>query len=166
MNLGSEFYTTPFINYKTAITQKTIPIRYFKPLNLIDKHKLDIFIREREFEQTNHYISAGIKFQKPIDTPLYFSRYPFSLRKISPAITGKFIQFLDPKAKEDIHFLEWTFGLNIGILVHHKIRASLNLYYGQSHSINALIDNILEYQSAFHNIANNSHFGLQLQSSF
>ena len=166
LNLGSEFYTTSFINYKTAITQKTIPIRYFKPLNLIDKHKLDIFIRERNFEQTNHYISVGIKFQKPIDTPLYFSRYPFSLRKISPAITGKFIQFLDHKAKEDIHLLEWTFGLNIGILVHHKIRTSLNLYYGQNYSIDALVGNILEHQSAFHDIANNSHFGLQLQSSF
>lgn len=166
MNLGNEFYTTPFINYKTAITPKTVPIRYFRPLNLVDKHKLDILVRERVFEQTNHYISTGIKFQKPIDTPLYFSRYPFSLRKISPAITGKFIQYLDHKAKEDIHFFEWTFGLNIGILVHHKIKAVLNLYYGQSHSIDALIGNSLEYQNAFHDIANGAHFGLQLQSLF
>ena len=186
MNWGSEFYSMPFFNYKTALKKQSIPFRYFKPLNaLATPPALNLFLQDRVFEETNDLLSTGIKFTKFIEVPIYFSRFPFSIRGIAPQINGKLIQFLDNTSdpKNSIKYLlEGTIGLTIGLLFHHKIAANLHLYFGYSHPINNLWSedassknqktikrpktNSFLQEKLTHNLENNFHFGFQLQSQF
>lgn len=179
MNWGSEFYTMPFFTYQTALKQKSVPFRYFKPLNLSNSSEFNFFLRERIFEETNDYLLAGIKFQKFIETPIYFTRYPFSLRGLIPLFSSKYFQFLNNSNSDYFHFFEWTFGVTIAALVHHKLKFKINLYYGYSHPVNFQFlestknkkekQKIVRFQgkeSTVNNLENNAHFGVQLQSQF
>ena len=165
MNWGSEFYTTPFFTYQTALKQKAIPFRYLKPLDILNSLDLNFFLKERVFAETNDYLSTGINIQKFIKTPVYFFRYPFSLRGLAPLFNGKYIQFLNNTNSQYLHFFEWTAGVKVGILIHHKVKANLNFYYGYSYPIKANF--ILKNKnSKKKSMENNFHFGLQLQSQF
>ena len=176
MNLGWEFYTTPFFTYKTALKPKSIPFRYFKPLDISSNaellNSLRFFLRDRVFEETNDYLSTGMKFQKFIETPLYFARFPFSLISLAPVFNGKYIQFLNNDNNERIHFLEWTFGLNIGILFHHKIKANIHLYYGYNYPLGSIsLENAMnpveeKTKKDSNSSKHHSHFGLRLTSDF
>ena len=178
MNWGSEFYTMPFFTYQTALKQKSVPFRYFKPLNLFNSSEFNFFLRERIFEETNDYLLTGIKFQKFIETPIYFARYPLSLRGLAPLLNGKYVRFLDNSNSDHFHFFEWTFGVKIAVLAHHKLKLKINLYYGYSHPLDFQLSkkkNIKEKQkiirpkeqkSTTSNVKNNVHFGIQLQSQF
>ena len=195
MNWGSEFYFMPFATYKTALKIKSIPFRYFKPLNALTTPELNLFLQDRIFEETNDFLSTGIKLTKFIETPIYFARFPFSLRSLAPQVTGKLIQFLNNKVKQkkntDLlgdysHLLEGSIGLNMGLLFHHKIKANLTFYFGYSYPID--INDLWNEDKSSKNkktikkpktqtalslqknttndMTNNFHFGLQLKSQF
>ena len=134
MHLGQEFYSTFFINHQTALKSNSIPFRHFKPLNLFETPKLDIYLRENLIEQTNDLLQAGARIKKFIETPLYFSRYPVSIESFAPIMQFKYINYLDNNKKnERVSFFEWAGGMDINFLFHHKIKYTLNFYYGLSH---------------------------------
>ena len=145
---GWDFYTKPFINYKTAVKPKTFPFRYFDSLNAFNDPKLDFSLRRRLFEQTNNYFSSGLRVEKFITTPLYFARYPLSIESLAPRVTGTYVQFLD-NSSQDSHqitykaFLEWTFGMSFLILFHHKIKVRLGVHAGFSHLVDPLMEPML-----------------------
>jgi len=143
---GGEFYTTPFFNYQLALKEQSIPFRYFKSLGVFENANFNFFITERALEQTNDFSSAGVRLQKIFETPLYFSRYPLSLRTITPTLTGTYIQFIrnnEANKNSLINFFEWSAGLNIGILFHHKIKANLALSLGYSHPVDNWLEGII-----------------------
>ncbi|MDE0118521.1 MAG: hypothetical protein OXM55_00745 [Bdellovibrionales bacterium] len=176
MHLGWEVYTTPFVTYQTALKSKSIPFRYFVPLELYSNaellNSLRFFLRERAFEETNDYLSAGMRWQKFLEMPLYFSRFPLSLIGIAPVLSGKYIQFLSNDKDKQILFLEWTFGVKIGVLFHHKIKTQVHLYYGYSYPLDSTLlgsgdlagNKIKKTSHHFNN--NRTHFGLRLTSDF
>ena len=168
MNWGSEFYTMPFFSYQTALKEKSIPFRYFKPLNLFTSAEFSFFARERTFEETNDYFLSGIKLKKFIETPIYFTRYPLSLRGLSPLVNAKYITFLNNNNSKYEHLFEWTFGLEIGLLLHHKVKAKINVYYGYSHPVDDLFpkDTKKTLTLNMENSNDHSHFGIQLKSEF
>ena len=174
MNWGSEFYTMPFFTYQTALKEKSIPFRYFKSLNLFNSAEFSFFARERVFEETNDYLITGIKLKKFIETPLYFTRYPLSLRGLTPIINGKYITFLNNNNNKYVHLFEWTFGLEVGLLIHHKVKAKINVYYGYNHPIDFFFSKSKKKPKGkqkstalnLENLGNNSHFGIQLKSEF
>ncbi len=180
-NWGSEFYTTPFINYQTALKLKSIPFRYFKPLNLLNTSVVNLFLEDRLLEQTNKYLSTGMDFQKFIDTPVYFSRYPISLRGIAPSFKGKYFNFLDNNNSQYLHFAEWTFGVKVELLFHHKVKFMLNLYSGYTHALDFNFSggrrNLTNKQTNSRSkktnskdlkakLNNNFQYGIQLKSHF
>ncbi len=176
MHWGWDFYTTPSFTYQTALKPKSIPFRYFVPLDLYSNaellNSLRFFLRERAFEETSDYLSAGMRLQKFVETPLYFSRFPLSLIGIAPVLSGKYIQFLSNDKNKQIPFLEWTFGVKIGVLFHHKIKAKVHLYYGYSYPLNS--DLFLGLDTTKQKTKkidgdpfnNKAYFGLRLTSDF
>ena len=132
---GWDFYTKPFVNYKTALKPKSIPFRYFDSLQAFDQPNLDFSLRKRVFEQTNNYLSTGMEVKKFITIPLYFARYPFSIEGVAPTVTGTHVQFMDNHQSAYRSFLEWTFGMDFLILFHHKVKVRLGLYAGFSHPV-------------------------------
>ena len=168
-NWGWEFYTMPFISYQMALKPKSIPFRRFKPLNAVSRPELNLYLRERIFEETNDYLTAGIKLKKYIETPMYFARFPVSLMGLAPSITGKFIQFLDNGADggKTQQRLEWTLGIKMAFLFHHKVKFRLNLYYGFSHPYFIDWDGLLNVQnSQARPLGLNTHFGFNMESDF
>ena len=145
MYWGWDFYTKPFVNYKTALKPKSLPFRYFDSLKAFNMPELNFSLRQKVFEQTNNYLSAGLQVEKFITTPLYFARYPFSVEGLAPMVTGTYVRFLNnsymnksPVNKSQrayMSFLEWTFGMSFLILFHHKIKLRLGLYAGFSHPV-------------------------------
>lgn len=153
-HLGADFYVTPFISYRSAVKEKSIPFLYFKPLELIQKPELDVFFRKRELLQTNDYFFIGMRGQKVMNTAFYFSRFPFSIMRTAPLLQAKYIQYMDNDEDIEKYLFEWTIGMSIELLVHHKVPFRLNLYYGGSH--NNLNINFLKEPVSF--------FGIQLKS--
>ncbi len=129
---GWNFYFTPFINYLSAEKLKSIPFRAFKDLNLVQQPEIDIFFNQQKLYQTNHHFSGGIKIQKVLDWPVYFSRFPLSLMRIAPFTRFKYIEYLDNEENEKRFLLEWAVGADLEILVHHKSPFRLGIYYGMS----------------------------------
>lgn len=176
VNWGSEFYTMPFFFYQTALKEKSIPFRYFRSLNIFKSAEFSFFARERIFEETNDYLLTGVKLKKFIETPLYFTRYPLSLRGLTPSLNGKYIYFLNNNKNEHKHLLEWTFGMEIALLIHHKVKAKINLYYGYSHPGDILFpknpanakEKIVRAQKLINTepLESHSHFGINLKSEF
>ncbi len=132
---GWDFYTRPFVNYKMALKPQSLPFRYFDSLKAFGAPEWDISLRKKVFEQTNDYLSTGMKVEKFFETPLYFSRYPLSLKGLAPFLTGAYVQFWAHKENQYVPFLEWTFGLSTVLLFHHKIKVKLGLYSGFSYPL-------------------------------
>ena len=137
---GWDFYTKPFVNYKTALRPKSVPFRYFDSITFFNTPEIGFSLRQKVFEQTNNYLSLGLQAEKFIITPLYFARYPFSIDGLAPMVQATYVQFLNNtslnKNKElYMSFLEWTFGMSFLILFHHKIKLRLSLLTGFSHPI-------------------------------
>ena len=186
MHWGSEFYTTPFVSYQTALKQKSIPFRYFRPLNFTNSARFDFFLRDRVFAETNNYFSTGLQLQKFIVTPLYFVRYPFSLRSITPVLNGKYHYFLNNSNNKYLHFFEWVVEMKMGWLFHHKLKVELNLHFGYSshpvedfnflwnskaNNTNKKIQHQTQHSLTGRNtvteyFTNNSRFGIQIKSQF
>ncbi len=173
MHWGWEFYTTPFFTYQTAIKPKSIPFRYFKPLNadrtLSFLNSLSFPLEKRIFEETNDYLSSGLNIQKFIETPVYFARFPVSLVGLTPIVSGKYVQFFDNDKAEKMHFLEWIFGIKVAVLTHHKVKFKLYLHSGYSHLLNSTT--LVKEKSSFdlsiiERLDDRFHFGVQLQSDF
>ena len=143
VNWGWEFYTTPFFTYQRALKPKSLPFRYFLPLSADRRmeflNSLSFPVGRRIFEETNDYLSAGLKLQKFIEVPLYFARFPLSLISLTPTLGGRYLRFLDNDKQEYPHFVEWTFGIKTGILIHHKVKAKIHVYSGWSHSLNSFL---------------------------
>ncbi len=179
-NWGWEFYTQPFFNYQTALKPKSVPFRYLKPLDIVGAPTLNLFLEKRLLEETNEYLSTGINFQKFIETPVYFSRYPLSLRGIAPLFKGKYFSFLDNDDNKYLHFAEWTFGIKTELLFHHKVKVTLNFYTGYSHPLNFnFLDKDIKKKRGNQakkpgktsrtlkaGLSHNFQFGIQLKSHF
>ena len=171
MHWGWDFYTTPFFTYQTAFKPKSIPFRYFDLYSNAELlNSLRFYLREKVFEETNDYLSTGMTWEKFIETPLYFARFPLSLIGIAPVVTGKYIQFLRNDNNIFIPFLEWTFGVKMGVLFHHKIKAKVHFYYGYSSSLDS---NFLKKSNPtpakmqkMSNDLNSTYFGLRLNADF
>ena len=187
---GWDFYTRPFFNYKMALKPQSLPFRYFDSLKAFGTPEWDISLRKKVFEQTNDYLSTGMKVEKFFETPLYFSRYPLSLKGLAPFLTGTYVQFWDHKEDQYVPFLEWTFGLSTVLLFHHKIKMTLGLYSGFSYPLTnqgrkprasyrtstpvgterAFLDPAvmqkLSGQALLNHASKNFYFGLQLHSKF
>ena len=168
---GAEFYTSPFITYQTALKEKSIPLRFFKPLNVFKNTEFTFLARERIFEETNEYLTFGMNFQKFIETPIYFTRFPFSLRGIAPVFKAQYIQFLDNNESKKIknmdkrvNFVEYTFGFKFALLIHHKVKAKINIYSGYSMPTKWNIRTKLISEK--NNLIKDYHFGLKFSSKF
>ena len=166
-HLGWDFYTAPFFSFQTALKKKSIPFRYFAGLNFFEdagNGGINFFLRERPLAETNQYISTGLHLKKFIDTPLYFTRWPFSLIGIAPLFVGKYLSFTDYNQKL-LHFVEWTFGLKTQLLFHHKIKLVLNLYFGYSYPLEISLS-FLNSSFVAKSFNKTPYFGLQLESTF
>ena len=133
MHLRWEFYSYLFINHQLALKNNSIFFRHSKSLSLLNTPEFNIYLREHLIAQTNNLLQAGVKLKKFIDTPIYLSRYPVSIESIAPAIQLKYINYVDNDKNnngDQKSFLEWTGSLDIHFLFHHKIKYSLNFYYG------------------------------------
>ncbi len=159
-SLGYEFYTKLFVNYISGLKPGSIPFRYFEPLSLFKSAELDFFFPVRKLAETNNYFSTGIQLQKVIETPIYFSRYPFSLRSISPLLRVKYFNYLQSSHGHNrkLQLFEWILGTDLGILIHHKVVLQLGIYYGFSHLPN--------FQLGEENASIDHSFGLVLHSQF
>ena len=153
-HLGANFYTTPFISYKSATKEQSIPFRYSKSLNLIQKPELDYFFQNRQLLQTNDYFYIGIRGQKVIDSAFYFSRFPFSLMRLAPLLQIKYIRYMDNDEDRNKYLFEWIIGMDTQILIHHKVPFRLGLYWGASQK-----DLTLEFLKK-----SNTLFGIRLRS--
>ena len=155
---GFNFYTTPFVSYRTAVKKESIPFRHWTASALIQKPEWDIFLERRRLQQTNDYFFTGLRLQTVVDTAWYFSRWPISFMRAAPFGVLKYIEYLEHKGKprskgfkgakgfkglegsngfkgsngrdQKKHMLEWTAGLDLEVLVHHKVPFKLSLHYG------------------------------------
>ena len=142
IHLGWEFYSQFFINHQLALKDNSVFFRYSKPLGVFNSNELNIYLREHLITQTNNLLQAGISLKKFIETPIYFSRYPVSIDSIAPILQFKYINYVDNDNKKKTSetnkrtsFLEWTAGLGTNFLFHHKIKYSLNFYFGYTKSL-------------------------------
>ena len=145
-HLGTEFYSYLFINHQLALKDNAVFFRHSKPLDVFNSNELNIYLREHLITQTNNLLQAGISLKKFIETPIYLSRYPISIDSIAPIVQFKYINYVDndnkKKANETnqkVSFFEWTAGLGINFLFHHKIKYSFNFYYGFTHPISKIM---------------------------
>ena len=167
MHWGWEFYTVAFASYQSALKPKSIPFRYFKPLGMVDHLERSYFISKKIFGETDRLFFGGLKIQKFIETPAYFTYFPLSLRALAPSFGGKYVQFTDNKQAKELQFVEWTAGLKVGLLIHHKIKASLNIYGGYTQPLDFVFLKVPEKKAPEQRAPEkNLHFGMRFQSGF
>ena len=87
--------------------------------------------------ETNHILGAGMRLKQYFYTPLYFSRFPFSLRALAPSIALEYIDFFNHDTHLKNQFVMWAGQLSFHLLALHKAPFFIALKYGFSLPVTA-----------------------------
>ena len=129
LGLGGEVYLFPFVHYRhTTHPKDLISFKVFKPGLFFEPLSWSFFLRGQSVYDAGEVLKAGLQVEKSFDTPVYFSRYPVSLRRTAPQLKFQYVQWRNHQGPHSC--LEVSGGGAVELLLHHTVKARLAAYYG------------------------------------
>ena len=166
LHLGYEFYFNPSMKHITSWTHDTIIFNErFLPLVWEGVHtanKLPLIMNGRYVTKYPLEISGktlfslGASIFKSINLPIYFSTFPFSLRKIIPSFHINYWTIKKPSSweesieylleKKHLNLLEFQVGLDLELLAYFKLPFNIGFMTGGTYVIDNRFTPYVEFK--------------------
>ncbi len=131
MNMGREFYLSPFVQYKSAAHPRSLfDFVIFQPVGFLSQTRWDFRLRDSAVMSASRLFKTGLRVQKSWDLDFYFSRYPVSLSRIAPVFKLQYLKWANKQAHPG--YWEYSVGATLRFVAHHRTPVSVGLYYGWS----------------------------------